>query len=121
LAGQSTVALSYGYDAAGNRTSMTDSLGCTSYTYDRLSRMTSETRTFTGLGTYPINYQYNLAGEMTSITDPFGAQMSYNRDASYTRDAAGRLVQSGMNGSYSANKFDGDGRLVGTSLTTPSG
>jgi YD repeat-containing protein len=50
LSGQSTNALTYGYDAAGNRTSMTDSVGSTSYNYNQLSRMTSETRTFNGLG-----------------------------------------------------------------------
>src|SRR5438309_1476180 len=40
----------FGYDAAGNRTSMSDGLGSVSYGYDQLSRLTSETRTFGGLG-----------------------------------------------------------------------
>ncbi len=77
----------YGYDAAGNRTSMTDGLGSISYSYDQLSRLTSETRYFSALwnsvtsGNYGINYQYNLANELTSITDPFGAQIGYTRDA----------------------------------------
>jgi len=78
--------VTFAYDAAGNRTSMTDGLGSASYAYDELSRMTSETRTFTGLGTYPITYgAYNLANELTSITDPFGAQVGY------THDVAGRI------------------------------
>ena len=42
--------------------------------------------------------------------------MTNDGSINYTRDAAGRLVQSGMNGSYSVNKFDGDGRLVRTSI-----
>jgi len=59
---------------------MTDGLGSQSYSYDQLSRMTSETRTFNGLGSYAIGYQYNFANQLTSITDPFSAQVGYNHD-----------------------------------------
>jgi YD repeat-containing protein len=82
-----TANVSFGYDALGKRISMTDGLGSVSYNYDQLSRLTSETRSFSALsssptgGNYGISYQYNLANELTSVTDPFGAQMSYNRDA----------------------------------------
>jgi YD repeat-containing protein len=82
---------SFAYDAAGNRTSMTDGLGSTTYHHDQLSRMDSETRVFNGFGSYSITYAYNLANELTSITDPFGAQVGY------TRDIAGRI--SAMTGS----------------------
>jgi YD repeat-containing protein len=37
-----TTNVSFGYDAAGNRTSMTDGPGSVSYRYNTLSRMTSE-------------------------------------------------------------------------------
>ena len=75
-------AVSFSYDAAGNRTSMNDGTGGISYVYDSLSRISSETRTFIGVGNqYQISYGYNLAGELTSITDPSGAQVSYNYDA----------------------------------------
>jgi YD repeat-containing protein len=73
--------VSYGYDAAGNRTSMTDGSGSTAYAYDQLSRMTSETRTITGAGSYALSYGYNLGNELTSITDPFGTQVSYAYDS----------------------------------------
>jgi YD repeat-containing protein len=76
-----TARVSYDYDHAGNRTSMTDGMGSMSYAYDQLSRLTSETRTITNLGTYPLNYTYNLAGAMKSVTDPFGAQIQYNFDS----------------------------------------
>jgi YD repeat-containing protein len=75
-----TANVSHSYDPAGNRTSMSDGMGSMSYGYDQLSRLTSETRTITGIGTYPLSYTYNLAGAMASITDPFGAQISYNFD-----------------------------------------
>lgn len=84
--------VSFGYDAAGNRTSMTDGMGSKSYSYNQLSQMTSETRTFTGLsGSFTLSYAYNLAGELTGVTDPFSAQVGYNYDST------GRL--SGVTGS----------------------
>ncbi len=76
-----------GYDAAGNRISMTDGMGSMNYVYDQLSRLKSETRTFNDPGNPTVNgvarvltYGYNPGGSMTSITDPFGAQVNYNFD-----------------------------------------
>src|SRR4029077_9812733 len=68
----STPNVSFSYDAAGNTHAMTDGLGTVTYTYDQLSRLTSELRHFTGLaststgGDYTLNYGYNLAGAVTS-------------------------------------------------------
>jgi YD repeat-containing protein len=78
--------VSFAYDAAGNRTSMNDGYGSVTYSYNQLSRMSSETRNFTGFGNYTISYQYNLAGDLSSITDPFNAAINY------TRDSAGRVT-----------------------------
>src|SRR5712692_3843546 len=72
--------VSFSYDAAGNRTSMTDGLGSVSYNFDQLSQMTSEARTFSGVGSFTLSYGYNLAGELTSITNPWNAQAGYNYD-----------------------------------------
>lgn len=60
---------------------MTDGFGSRSYAYNTLSRMTSETRTFTGVGTYTLGYDYNLAGELKAVTDPWGATINYGFDA----------------------------------------
>jgi len=76
-----TAAVGFGYDGAGNRTSMSDGLGSVVYNYDSLSRLTSESRTFNGVGTYALNYQYNLANDLTSIADPFGATLYYGFDS----------------------------------------
>lgn len=71
-------AVSFSYDSAGNRGSMTDGLGSVSYQYDTWSRLTSETRTFTGLpGTSALSYEYNLAGRLKKLTDPFGTAINY--------------------------------------------
>jgi YD repeat-containing protein len=75
-------AVSYSYDAAGNRIEMTDGLGSATYVYNSLSRMTSETRNITQATptAYTINYQYSLAGQLTGITDPNGNTINYTRD-----------------------------------------
>ncbi|MBC8028496.1 MAG: PD40 domain-containing protein [Pyrinomonadaceae bacterium] len=83
---------SFGYDAAGNRTSMTDSTGSVTYHYDQLSRMDWEERTFAGLygATYRLTYgSYNLAGQLTSLAEPsqFGSSVGYGYDE------AGRLEE----------------------------
>jgi YD repeat-containing protein len=77
--------VTYNYDAAGNRISMTDGMGSASYSYNQLSRMTAESRTFPGLGSLSLGYDYNLAGELKLITDPM------NSTVHYSYDLAGRL------------------------------
>jgi RHS repeat-associated protein len=73
--------VSFGYDGAGNRTSMSDGLGSVSYVYNTLSQLTSETRTFTGLGSFTLSYpSYDLGGQLTNITNHWGAQVGYNYD-----------------------------------------
>jgi YD repeat-containing protein len=89
----STSSVGYGYDAAGNRTSMTDGFGSKSYAYNQLSQMTSETRTFTGVGTFTLSYDYNLGGELKKITD------ATNMTINYAFDSIGRF--SGVTGSDS--------------------
>ena len=80
-------AVSFAYDAANNRTSMTDGTGSTTYSYDLLSRMTSESRTFNGVaGTYVLDYAYNLGNELTTLSIPFRSQQ-----IGYNYDIAGRL------------------------------
>ncbi len=69
--------VTFAYDNAGNRTSMTDGLGSATYHYDSLSRMDWETRVLTGVGSFTMNYAYNLAGELTSVTDPANDSVTY--------------------------------------------
>jgi YD repeat-containing protein len=76
--------VTFTYDGAGNRLSMTDGFGTKSYQYDLLSRLTQESRQLP-VGTFAISYSYNLAGQLINLTGPFGASFSY------TRDVQGRL------------------------------
>ncbi len=73
-----TSSLSYTYDDAGNRTEMSDGTGTLTYVYDVWSRLTSETKAFTGVtGTFALSYTYNLGGQLTSVTDPWGGVVDY--------------------------------------------
>jgi YD repeat-containing protein len=84
----------FAYDAAGNRTSMNDGVGNVSFSYDQMSRLTSETRHFNDLagwpggGNYTLAYQYNLAGALTSLTQP----SQYSGTVNYAYDSAARLA-----------------------------
>ena len=81
--GQSVAAtsgVSFTYDSVGNRKSMNDGSGSVTYTYDQLSRLTSETRNFTGIGSFALSYSYNLASELASMTNQWGAVINYSYD-----------------------------------------
>lgn len=97
---QATPDLTFEYDTAGNRTKMIEStVGQLEYSYDTLSRLQWEERTFTGgpSGLFRLSYTYNLAGQMKSLTD-----VRYNTTVSYDRDLAERLLA--VNGTgYSDN------------------
>ena len=99
-----TANAAFAYDAAGNRTSMTDGVGSHTYNYDQLSRLTSETYNFTGLnGSYALSYSYNLAGALTSLAEPaqFGSVVGYGYDT------VGRLTAVTGSGGLSAQVLTG--------------
>ncbi|HYO62715.1 MAG TPA: hypothetical protein VER08_03565 [Pyrinomonadaceae bacterium] len=87
---QATPNLSFQYDAAGNRTQMTDGLGSVTYHYDGLGRMDWEDRTFTGLGTFRLSYGYNVSGQLQSVKNHWNAEVTYVYDrAGRVRDVNG--------------------------------
>jgi len=105
LSGSPTIVESLAYDAAGNRTLMTDGSGSTTYEYDQLSRLRSETRTFSGLsGSYNISYEYNLADQLQKITDPTNMSINY-----------------GYNSAAKVNSVIGSGNLYANVSTYASG
>ena len=97
--GSGVLTESFTYDADGNRLSMSDASGTTSYHYTQLSQLDSETHTFAGLGgSYTLAYQYTLAGQLKSLTD------HTHQIVNYGYDNAGRISSvTGTN--YSANQF----------------
>jgi RHS repeat-associated protein len=87
-----TAAVLYTYDTApnaiGRLISLTDQAGSVSYVYDVLGRMSSESRTITGITnvTKSVGYGYNLGGSLKSVTYPSGSVITY------APDAAGRSI-----------------------------
>jgi RHS repeat-associated protein len=74
--------VSFGYDAgygAGQLTSMTDSSGSTTWTYDKLGRVTSKAQT-SGTVTLTATYSYLAGGRISSITYPSGAVVGFTYD-----------------------------------------
>ncbi|MGH9933261.1 MAG: hypothetical protein ACREA9_29100, partial [Pyrinomonadaceae bacterium] len=105
--------LNSAYDAAGNRTSMTDGLGAMSYSYNNLGQLGSETRNFTGVGSYTLTYGYNLAGELSSITNPWSAQVSYNYDRAGRVTAVNGYGYAGVSSYASGLTYRAFGALKG--------
>jgi RHS repeat-associated protein len=85
----SSPAATYGYDAGANgigrRTSMTDSSGSTSWSYDVMGRMISESRTILGVNK-TISATYNYDGSLASVRYPSGHVVNY------TPGGAGRVL-----------------------------
>ena len=66
----------YRYDAgtngAGRRTSMSDASGSTAWTYDDRGRVTQESKTISGSGTFNTYYSYDAADRVKTTTYPGG-------------------------------------------------
>jgi RHS repeat-associated protein len=97
--------ISYTYTLLGQRKTVTDARGTTTYDYDVQER---STRRVDPDGT-EISYSYDLAGNRTSVTIPAGT-------TSYTFDALNRL-DTVVNGTDVTDyDYDGVGNLVNTIL-----
>ena len=67
--------VSYAYDEVGNRTTMTDATGVTTYTYDDLDRLTQVAGPN---GT--VSYGYDLFDNRTALTYPGSKTVTYAYD-----------------------------------------
>lgn len=75
---QPRVTLTYGYDATGNRTSITGPAGTTRYGYDAQSQLTSITDPSGGV----FGFAYNPGEQVTSMTQPNNGVVGSTYDAS---------------------------------------
>ncbi|HEX3584191.1 MAG TPA: DUF6531 domain-containing protein, partial [Thermoanaerobaculia bacterium] len=120
--GTSQITTSYGYDAQGNLTSVTDPNGnVTTYAYDDFGRMMSQVSPVTGTTTYG----YDPSGNLTTTADANGATTTRTYDAlsrvttavssrnGYPTETIGWSYDSAASGNF------GIGRLGGT--TYPAG
>ena len=88
------VTLTYGYDSAGNRTSLDDSLGgLTSYAYDARNELTSLSQSGSGVASKLVKYTYDNNGNITAL-DRYGDLTGTSKaaGATYAYDNAERLT-----------------------------
>ncbi len=98
-----TPAVSYTWDAAGRRTSMTDGLGVTRFGYDAFDQLTSAG---------PVSYRWDAVGNLSGRT-------AAGHTESYTWDAVNRLTSAAADGKPLASyRYD---LARGTITTTQPG
>jgi RHS repeat-associated protein len=111
-----TAAVAYGYDQGtngiGRRTSMTDATGSTAWTYDARGRMTGQSKTLTGYGTYATAYGYGPADQLLWIRYPGGAggELGEQVDYTYTEQLALDSV-AGSSVYVADTQYDAAGRI----------
>ena len=100
------------YDADGHRTSMTDGTGTSSFRYDTLGRLTSQTN---GAGA-TISYSYDPAANVTSIAYPNGQRVS----RAFDDDGRLKSVTDWL-GNATTFAYDADSNLVTEALPSATG
>lgn len=122
----------FAYDANGNRTVMTDTLGVTIYTYDALNRLA----TSTDAAGQVVSFAYDRTSLRTGVTYPSGATVTYGYDSNgwlqrvtdaagstvYTRNGLGAVTAIAYpNGAGVTSTYDAAGRLVAHANTRAGG
>jgi RHS repeat-associated protein len=102
--------VAFTYDAAGNRTHMTDGQGSETRTYDNLDRLLSVTR-----GSDTFSYLYDAAGNVTKRTYPG----SFITD--YTYDPLDRMATAVEGGKTTSYAYDAASNLTATTLPSSNG
>ena len=98
-----TPSVSYTYDAAGNKTQMTDGVGTTLYTYDAGGQLI-EASTPSG----NFLYTYDPSGDLLSRTYPNGLKTTY------TYNDSNEMVTASVQSQATYYTYDPDGRLSTT-------
>lgn len=110
-----TPSVTESYDAAGRRTGLTDGTGSTSFAYDTLGQLTSQTN---GAGA-TVSYTHDPAGRVTSITYPNGkvVQQGYDGGGNLTSvtDWLGNTTSFGYDGDRNPTSAALPGSVTSTS------
>ncbi|MET0753299.1 MAG: VCBS repeat-containing protein, partial [Pyrinomonadaceae bacterium] len=100
--------VSFTYDAAANRTYMSDGTGNQTYSYDELSRLKIEAKNFSDTianapsGGYQLHYDYHPAGGLKSLGFWLGSNDATPMVVTYAADKAGRVSSIGSSGFYNS-------------------
>ncbi|MCB8818802.1 RHS repeat-associated core domain-containing protein [Desulfosporosinus shakirovi] len=113
LVAQTGDEVSYTYDNMGNRATMTDVSGVSTYSYDANNRLLNVAKG----GANQINYTYDKAGNVLTVADSKGFTTSY------TYDAAARMgtVKYTINGSAKTTNYTYDLNGNRQSIAYPGG
>jgi RHS repeat-associated protein len=106
----STPAVSFTYDANGNRASMSDGAGTANYTYDNLDRLTQLVR-----GSDTFSYTYDAADNVTERTYPGNVAADYTYD---DNERLATMIQGGQTTTYA---YDPASELISTTLPSGNG
>ena len=103
----------YGYNAVGNRTSLTDRRGTQTFGYDPFDRLTSASHPLLGS---PQAFAYDPVGNRTtggSVVNA-GNQLTADATHSYQYDDNGNLTRKTLlaTGNFTAYTYDAENRLV---------
>lgn len=86
-----SLSVTFGYDSGtngiGRRTSMSDSSGSTTWSYDLRGRMTEELRTIGVFGTYKTQWNYDLLDRLSWMKYPGDNQGNVGEQVTYTYHA----------------------------------
>jgi len=100
--------IAFAYDAAGNRTNMSDLSGTTSYTYDSRNRLLLKTQAWTGGPQISLAYTYDTNGNVSTIH----SSTTNGVNLGYAYDALNRITNVLAGGSNAASYgFDANGNL----------
>jgi RHS repeat-associated protein/uncharacterized repeat protein (TIGR01451 family) len=126
--GSRVTGVSYGYDAGGRRTSVTDDAGVHSFSYDPAGNLTGADHP-DGFAVADEAFGYDKLGNRVSDVDNAAGSMVYDaanrlvKDAKrdYTHDAEGNLTSVKVRATGATTRFewDADHRMV--SVTKPTG
>ena len=127
------VDVAFTYTIPGQRETITDGRGITTFEYDNRDRLLSKTDPITGA----ISYSYDLAGNRTSVTTPNKGTVTYTFDtlnrletvndpdagiSQYSYDLVGnRASISYPNDTATAYTYNSLNRLTGVETTGPAG
>jgi RHS repeat-associated protein len=125
-----TPPVSFTYDARGQRTSMTDGTGTTTYVYDRLNRLTLSTNGASSA----VSYGYDLNNQVTSLSYPETVKRTYDNagrltavtdwlgyPSKFSYDANGNLVKEVLAGKVVGRRtYDADDRVASIVYNPPA-
>jgi hypothetical protein len=85
--------VTFSYDNVGLRTGMSDGTGSSSYTYNSLGQMLTETKTFSGItDSFTTHYSYDLSGALETVSDPLDS----TREFDLAFDKTGRVISANL-------------------------